>query len=94
MRLERRWASRSSRENAVNLPSTPQEERVLYELADRGTMTMSDMIERVPELSWSELFTAIDRLSRSGSLILSRRGFEYQLRARHETCPEGLPILG
>jgi len=32
-------------------------------------------------LSWSELFHAVDSLSRRGAIVLKRHGFDYELRA-------------
>lgn len=43
------------------------------------TVTMDEAVASLPELSWSELFHAVDTLSRSGAIILRRRGFEYVL---------------
>lgn len=37
------------------------------------------VVERLPELSWSEVFHAVDTLSRQGVITFRRRGFEYEL---------------
>jgi hypothetical protein len=40
-------------------------------------LTFEAIISRVPELSWNQVFHAVDALSRSGEIILKRRGFKY-----------------
>ncbi|HEY3196495.1 MAG TPA: hypothetical protein VGJ57_00655 [Nitrospirales bacterium] len=44
-------------------------------------LTFAEIIDRIPELSWNQVFLAVDALSRRGEIILSRRGFEYQAMA-------------
>ena len=44
-------------------------------------LTFAEIIDRIPELSWNQVFLAVDALSRRGEIILSRRGFEYQATA-------------
>ena len=41
-------------------------------------LTFEEIIARIPELSWNQVFLTVDALSRSGEIILSRAGFEYQ----------------
>jgi hypothetical protein len=41
--------------------------------------TLEDLAAMLPELSWAELFQAVDRLSRRRLIILSRQGFNYLL---------------
>ena len=36
--------------------------------------TVDELAQRVPAYSWSQVFTAIDRLSREGTLTVSRTG--------------------
>jgi hypothetical protein len=42
-------------------------------------LTLEDLAAMVPELSWAELFQAVDRLSRRRRIALSRQGFTYLL---------------
>jgi hypothetical protein len=56
-----------------------QEVLVIEKLRSEGTLTMEQVARKLPQLSWVELFHAIDRLSRRGDLILRRRGVEYEL---------------
>lgn len=57
-----------------------QEALVLELLQSADTLTLEQAIESLPELSWSELFHAVDALSRRGAITVRRRGFEYELR--------------
>jgi hypothetical protein len=41
---------------------------------------MDQLVSRLPELRWNEVFHAIDLLSRQGKITLRRRGFEYEIR--------------
>lgn len=56
-----------------------RERLVLGALSEGSFLTMDELVSRVPELSWSELFLIIDRLSRRQAIILKRRGFEYDV---------------
>jgi hypothetical protein len=38
---------------------------------------LDELISFLPELSWSEVFVEVDRLSRSGQLRLTRNGSEF-----------------
>ena len=38
---------------------------------------LDELISFLPELSWSEVFVEVDRLSRSGQLRLTRTGSEF-----------------
>ena len=48
-------------------------------LRSSGKLTVEELVARVPALSWSQLFLAIDVLSRSGDIILRREGLTYTL---------------
>jgi hypothetical protein len=59
-----------------------QENLILEVLASGETLTLEQVIAEVPELSWSQLFQAVDALSRHGHIALRRRGFQYELSLR------------
>lgn len=42
-------------------------------------LTFEEVATMLPELSWAELFHAVDHLSRRRRIILSRHGFTYLL---------------
>jgi hypothetical protein len=48
-------------------------------LSSGEILTLEQVIAEVPELSWSQLFHAVDTLSRHGTIALRRRGFQYEL---------------
>lgn len=53
---------------------------ILSLLSSVETLSMERVVECLPELSWSEVFRAVDTLNRRGAITLRRRGFEYELR--------------
>jgi len=57
------------------------EELVLSVLRSSGSLTIEQATAKLPELSWNDLFHAVDALSRRGAIILRRSGFEYELRS-------------
>lgn len=62
----------------------PEKEALILDLLRRaGRLTMEQAAADLPELSWSELFSTVDSLSRRGVIQLQRRGFDYELAAAH-----------
>lgn len=43
---------------------------VLQELEQRGHCTMEELIHNLHDYSWNQVFTAVDRLSREGVLMV------------------------
>ncbi|WP_447980522.1 hypothetical protein [Candidatus Nitrospira bockiana] len=56
---------------------------ILSVLQDVETVTLEDLVEFLPELTWNTLFQAVDVLSRQGAIVLRRRGFAYHLSLPH-----------
>ena len=48
------------------------ESAIHQELARVGTCTLEELNERLPYSSWNQVFAAVDRLSREGTVILQR----------------------
>ena len=48
--------------------------RVLEEVARRPGCSLEDVIKACPDLSWSQIFLEIDRLSRIGTIALKLEG--------------------
>ena len=46
--------------------------------SNASPLTCEEINARIPELSWNQVFLSIDAMSRSGEVILHRRGSEYQ----------------
>ncbi len=57
------------------------EQLVLDRLREDRRITVEEIGALVPELSWAQLFLAIDRLSRRGSVELRRQGCTYTVRS-------------
>jgi hypothetical protein len=58
------------------------DERLVRALKDLGPQTL-ERLAATSDMSWSELFCAVDRLSRSGRVTLKRiRRCEYELSLR------------
>ncbi|WP_173046628.1 hypothetical protein [Nitrospira sp. KM1] len=49
-------------------------------LLEQGPCSLQVLLDRLPQFSWSEMFAAIDHLSREGNLVLRHPSqFEYEL---------------
>jgi hypothetical protein len=55
------------------------ESMIMDLLRSSGRLTVEEIVERIPGLWWSQLFLAMDVLSRTGDIILRREGFTYTL---------------
>lgn len=69
-----------------------QESAIMDLLRSSGKLTVEEIVEQIPDLSWSQLFLAMDVLSRTGDVILWREGFTYTLEAANpvlETASHG-----
>lgn len=58
-------------------PLSRSEDLVLRCLRLNEALSLEQITERVPDLSWNDVFHAVDALSRRGDLILRRKGFTY-----------------
>lgn len=56
------------------------EDLVLNQLQDDRRCTVDEILLQLPELSWAQLFLAMDILSRRGDVELRRQGFTYTLK--------------
>ncbi len=52
---------------------------ILRLLRARKSLTLEQVVSLLPELSWNQVFTTVDELSRKGKIILLRRGFKYEV---------------
>jgi hypothetical protein len=50
-----------------------QEEVVIETLRKSGPCSFDDLIRYLPNLSWGEVFVAVDQMSRDGRLLIRRR---------------------
>ena len=50
----------------------PLESAIRQELAQVGTCKLEELNERLPYYSWSQVFSAVDRLNREGTVAFQR----------------------
>jgi hypothetical protein len=59
---------------------TPVEEAILDKLRESGPCCLDDVVTYIPNLTWGEVFIAVDRMSRDGRLLLCQLGYStYQI---------------
>lgn len=63
------------------LSSSVQDTLILQTLESGEAATIEQVVALLPELSWNQVFHAVDALSRQGAICLRRRGFTYELSA-------------
>jgi len=59
-------------------PSILTDEKIIAALKKSGPLTIEEM-SSIPGMSWVRVFSAVDRLSRSGVVSLRRIGLGYQV---------------
>lgn len=59
-------------------PSILTDEKIIAALKKSGPLTIEAM-SSIPGMSWVRVFSAVDRLSRSGVVSLRRTGLGYQV---------------
>jgi hypothetical protein len=53
---------------------------IFHEVTSLVSCTIDDLLQRLPAYSWAQVFAAVDRLSRKGTLMLRRTSrFSYVL---------------
>lgn len=56
------------------------EQAIIRELTVRGSCRVEDVVERLNGCTWNQVFSAIDRMTRDGTLALQRPArFEYHV---------------
>ncbi|MGH7231498.1 MAG: hypothetical protein ACREJU_09095 [Nitrospiraceae bacterium] len=64
---DRLWNSAAVQEQ----PSV--DEWIVGRLQEQGSQTLDQMADSLPEVNWAQFFLAVDRLSRSGQIVLWHR---------------------
>lgn len=60
---------------------------ICREITSVGTCTFDELVSRLPTYSWVQVFSSVDRLSRQGTLSISRmRGVGYVIVHRAGTA--------
>ncbi len=49
-------------------------DRIIEEIALSPGCLLEDLAFKFPDLTWNQIFTTVDRLSRTGQLLLTRKG--------------------
>ncbi len=75
----------------MDLQTATTESLVITILERERRLRLDQIVARLPELSWSQVFRAVDSLSRRGAIRLERRGFDYELSPvpRRPHAPSG-----
>jgi len=55
--------------------------KLLAIVHERKCIPLEELLLHFPELTWNQVFSLVDDLSRRALICLRRRGFEYELRA-------------
>jgi len=55
--------------------------KLLSIVYDHQHIAMEELVNRLPELTWNQVFSMVDELSRRQLISLHRRGFDYELQA-------------
>lgn len=70
------------------------DQAIIHDLTAHGTCQVDDMVERLAGFTWNQVFSAIDRLSRDGTLALQRParfGYEISITSgRKRTMEAGI----
>lgn len=70
------------------------DQAIVHDLTAHGTCQVDDMVERLAGFTWNQVFSAIDRLSRDGTLALQRParfGYEISITSgRKRTMEAGM----
>jgi hypothetical protein len=62
------------------LYATAEEEAVIETLQRTGPCCLDDIVTSLPNLSWGEVFVAVDQMSRDGRVLLRQVGYStYQI---------------
>jgi hypothetical protein len=57
------------------IDATAEEEAVIEMLQRTGSCCLDALVMQLPNLSWTEVFVAVDRMSRDGRLLLRQLGY-------------------
>jgi hypothetical protein len=67
----------------LSLPTDQLEEDIVAQLDEHSVVHLDVLVSLMPAYSWNQIFHAVDRLARSGRIVLRRHRFDYTLFSRH-----------
>ncbi|CUS31386.1 hypothetical protein [Candidatus Nitrospira nitrificans] len=54
--------------------------KLLAIVQERRQIQLEELLSSLPELTWNQVFSLVDELSRRDVIHVQRRGFDYELR--------------
>jgi hypothetical protein len=77
-------------EGSMNVRCAEIDSALIQGLAQLGPCTFDELVRALPEYTWKQVFTAVDRLSRSGVIRLRHPTlFEYVVTLEAPHTPTG-----
>jgi hypothetical protein len=75
------------REEALMSEHRSRFETIVLEVlqAHSEPLTIDEILARLPDLRWGDIFLTLDTLSRRGEIVARRRGFDYEFRSEDPT---------
>lgn len=68
--------------SAVDLSADNLERDILAKIEEEDVVSLDTLIVLLPQYSWSQIFHAVDCLTRDGKIVLRRHRFDYTLFSR------------
>jgi hypothetical protein len=59
------------------------EQEIVMRLDEHTVLNLDVLVSLMSRYSWNQIFHAVDRLARSGRIVLRRHRFDYTLFSRH-----------
>ena len=75
------------------MPMNVSAEKIVIERLRRtGTCFLDELVTSLPQLSWGDVFTAVNRMSRNGLLLIRQVGYStYQITLLTQPVPPPSP---
>ena len=67
------------------------EEAIIDTLRRNGPCCLDDVVTYLPNLSWGEVFLAVDRMSRDGRVLLRQLDHSYRIALRSQLASSRSP---
>ncbi|HJT22389.1 MAG TPA: hypothetical protein VJ746_18095 [Nitrospira sp.] len=58
------------------------DEEIVRYLDEEDVVSLDALVSLLPQYSWNQIFSAVDRLARRGTIVLRRHRFSYTLFSR------------
>ena len=67
----------------MDLSVNDLESQILIQINEQEVVSLDALTSLLPQYSWSQVFHAVDRLARRGTIVLRRHRFDYTLFSIH-----------